>query len=75
MTSSLYTLELDGVSPVDNRPSINLLHHEEKKITIILITHDMWFDVTCDPQYVTCVLWHVTYDIWQVGGGEPSLKI
>ena len=51
--------KLDGVGPVDNRPSTAKLHHfvrkkEETKI------------VTCDTWHVTCDMWHVTHDTWHV---------
>ena len=54
--------KLDGVGPVDNRPSTNKLHHfvpPQKK-------------VTCDTWLVT---WHVTHDMWHVWRVEHSLKI
>ena len=44
--------KLDGVGPVDNRPSPAKLHHfVRKKHT--QKTHDMW--------HLTCDIWHVTY--------------
>ena len=55
---------LDGVGPVDNRPSTDKLHHfvrEKKKKS------DMW--------HVTRDMWHVLRDTWHVWGGEHSLKI
>ena len=45
--------KLDGVGPVDNRPSTDKLHHCEKKII-------------CDMWHVTCDMWHVTHDTWHV---------
>ena len=57
--------KLDGVGPVDNRPSTDKFHHfvpkKKKK------KRDMW--------HVTCDMWHVTRDTWHVWGGEHSLKI
>ena len=53
--------KLDGVGPVDNRPSTDKLHHffwRKKKC-------DMWH-VTCDMWHVTCDMWHVTHDTWHV---------
>ena len=44
--------KLDGVGPVDNRPSTNKLHHLKKKK--IHVTLDMW--------HVTRDMWHVTHD-------------
>ena len=48
--------KLDGVGPVDNRPSTVKVHHfdERKK------TFDTWH-VTCDMWHVTCDIWHVTF--------------
>ena len=58
--------KLDGVGPVDNRPSTDKLHHFVQKN----VTHDMWH-ITRDTWYVTCDMLHVT----RLGGGEHSLKI
>ena len=46
--------ELDGVGPVDNRPSTDKLYHfvQKKK--------------KCDMWRVTCDTWRVTYDTWHV---------
>ena len=46
-------LKLDGVGPVDNRPSSNKLHHFVRKKS------DMWH-VTPDMWHVTRYMWHVT---------------
>ena len=52
--------KLDGVGPVDNRPSTDKLHHfvrrkKLKKIKKILhVTRDMWH-VTRDTWHVTCL--------------------
>ena len=50
--------KLDGVGPVDSRPSTNKLHHlihkKNKKYT---------WHVTCDTWHLTCDTWHVTHDI------------
>jgi hypothetical protein len=45
--------KLDGVGPVDNRPSTNKLHHfvHKKK---------------CDMWHMTCDMWHVTRDMWHM---------
>ena len=44
-------IELDGVGPVDNRPSTdNLYHFVQKK--------------NCDMWHVTRDTWHVTYDMF-----------
>ena len=78
-------LKLDGVSPVDNRPSTNKLHHFVKKNTKKTwhLTCDMWH-VTCDTWHMTCDMWHVTRDMWHVtwdmlggreGGGTFSKNI
>ena len=45
--------KLDGLGPVNNRPSTNKLHHFVKKKC------DMW-QVTCDTWNVTRDMWHVT---------------
>ena len=52
--------KLDGVGPVDNRPSTDKLHHFiwRKKIKLH-VTCDMW-QVTHDTWHVTCDTWHVT---------------
>ena len=60
--------KLDGVGPVDNRPSNNLLPH------FVKITHDTW-NMTHDTWHMTCDRWRVIHDTWQVGEGEPSSKI
>jgi hypothetical protein len=64
--------KLDGVGPVDNRPSTNKLHQfaeEEKKCGMWHITCDMWH-VTRDMWHVTRDMWHVTNDM--LGGGTFS---
>ena len=51
----MYTLKLDGVGPVDHRPSTNKLHHfvqKKKKNYMWHVTRDMWHVVTQDT-------WHV----------------
>ena len=70
--------KLDGVGPVDNRPSNDKLHHfvrkkKRKKLLHVTcdtwhVTHDMWH-VTHDTWHVTCDTWHVTHDTWHVWGG------
>ena len=69
--------KLDGVGPVDNRPSTNKLHHFVKKLKIKKlwhVTHDMWH-VISDTWHVTCDTWHMTHDMRHVVGGEHSPKI
>ena len=51
--------KLDGVGPIDNRPSPNKLHYFVKK--------KKW--------HVTQDKWHMTHDMWYMVGGECSLKI
>ena len=63
--------KLDGVGPVDNRPSADKLHRfvrkkERRKWHVIC---DMWH-VTHDTWHVTCDTWHVTRD--KFGGGWTS---
>ena len=55
----------DKLSPVDNRPSTNNLHHLKKKLWHV--TRDMW--------QVTCAMWHMIGDMGYVVGGEYSLKM
>ena len=52
--------KIDGVGPVDNRPSTNMLHHIVKKKQK---KRDMWH-VTRDTWHVTCATWHVTRDMF-----------
>ena len=69
--------KLDGVGPVDNRPSTNKLHHFVQKKEEEKVTCHMWH-MTCDTWHVTSDMWHVTCDTWNVtclGGGEHSLKM
>ena len=49
-------MKLDGVDPIDNRPSTDKLHHfvQIKK------------NVTCDTCHGTCDTWHVTCDMWHM---------
>ena len=65
-------MELDGVGPVDNRPSTDKLHQIVKKKE----KKKKWH-VTCDTWHghMTRDTWHMTCDMWQVGGHEHSLKI
>ena len=49
-------LFLDGVGPVDNRPSTDKLHHFVRKKR-----KKMW-QVTCDTGHVTRNTWHVKHD-------------
>ena len=77
----VFIKKLDGVGPVDNRPSTDNLHHFVwKKKKMWHVTCDTWH-VTSDTWHVTCDTWHVTRnvtrDTWHVTclGGEHSLKI
>ena len=58
--------KLDGVGPVDNRPSIDKLHHlvQQKKKT---------WHVTPDMLHVTHDMWHVTHDLF--GGLKFSQNV
>ena len=58
----LVEYKLDGVGPVDNRPSTDKLHHFVRKNTQ---KSDMWH-VTCDSWQVTRDMWHMT----RLGGGQ-----
>ena len=55
--------KLDGVGPVDNRPSTNKLHHFVPKKKFKIKKNYTW-DVTRDTWHVTCDMWHVTRDTW-----------
>ena len=60
--------KLEGVGPVDNRPSLNkLLHVEKKKCDTCHLTRDTW--------HMTHDTWDMTPDMWHVVGVEHSLKI
>ena len=50
-------MKLDGVGPVDNRPSTDNLNHFIRRKEKV-VTHDMW--------HVTCDTWHVTRDMWHM---------
>ena len=52
-------LILDGVGPVDNRPSTDKLHHFVQK------RKEKWH-ATCDMWHVTRDMWHVTCDTWHM---------
>ena len=72
---TLFANQLDGVGPVDNRPSTNNLHHFVKKKKM---TCDTWH-VTRDKWHVTRDTWHITHDTWHVtcdtfGGGVNVLS-
>ena len=65
---NLSPCKLDGVGPVDNRPSTNKLHHfvRKKEKEMWHVTRDMWH-VTRDTWHVTRDTWHVTRDtFWGV---------
>ena len=56
--------KLDGVGPVDNRPSTHKFHHfVQKKQNKKNVTCDTWH-VTRDTLHVTCDTWHVTRDMF-----------
>ena len=61
MESQVYMHKLDGVGPIDNRPSTisftNLSKKNNKK--------NMWH-ITCDMKHVTRDMWSVTCDMWNV---------
>ena len=60
--------KLDGVVPVDNRPSTNKLHHFVLKNK----------NETCDKWHVTCDTWHVTWDMlggWTFSQNFSSLAL
>ena len=65
--SGMMQNKLDGVGPVDNRPSTNKLHHfKTKKIDMRQVTCDMWH-VTRDTWHMTHDMRHVTWDmLWGV---------
>ena len=58
---------LDGVGPVDNKPSTNKLHQIVRKKK----------KKKSDMGHMTCDMWHVTRDMWHMKrwGDEHSLKI
>ena len=65
----VFLSKLDGVGPVDNRPSTDKLHHfaqkkkrkKKKKKNMWHVTRDTWH-VTHNTWHVTCDTWHVTRD-------------
>ena len=59
--------KLDGVGPVDNRPSPYLRPFIKKKNYMWHLTRDTW--------HVTADMWHMTCDIWHMVGGEYFLKM
>ena len=62
-----FNSKLDGVGPVDNRPSTDKLHHfvRKRKKKLWHVTCDTWH-VTRDMWHVTRDTWHVTHDMWHV---------
>ena len=64
--------KLDGVGPVDNRPSTDYLYHFNNFFYLFFFY--IWH-VTCDMWHVTCETWHVTCDTWHIGHGEHCVKI
>ena len=56
--------KLDGVDPVDNRPSTDKLHHfVQKRRKKWHVTRDMWH-MTRDMWQVTGDTWHMTRDMF-----------
>ena len=55
--------KLDGVGPVDNRPSTDKLHRFVQKKKIGHVTCDTW-QVTSDKWHMTHDMWHGTHDTW-----------
>ena len=66
--------KLDGVGPIDNRPSTDKLHHFVKKKEKKKMTCNIWH-MTCDMWHMTCDTWYAPCDIWHIVGGEHFLKI
>ena len=66
-----FDLKLDGVGPVNNRPSTNKLYHfvwKKKK-------KNRWH-MTCDMLHVTCDTWHVTCcEGWKISQNFSSLAL
>ena len=62
----MFSTKLEGVCPVDNRPSTDKLHHfvPKNKCDMRHVTRDMW--------RVARDMWHLTSDTFE--GGEHSLK-
>ena len=67
--------KLDGVGPIDNRPSTNQLHNFVKKMWHITCDiwqgmHDPWHlthdNRTCDTWHMTLDMWHLTHDTGHV---------
>ena len=58
--------KLDGVGPVDNRPSTDQLHHFVNLFNILKKYFDMWL-VTGDMWHLTRDMWHVTRDMFAGG--------
>ena len=72
----MYVAKLDGVGPVDNRPSTDKLHHFVRKKKLKkkkYVTCYMWH-VTRDMWHVTRDTWQRTRDMWHVGGGVNILS-
>ena len=63
-------IKLDGVGPLDSRPSTYWLNHFVKKNITLDTSH-----VTPDTWHLTRDTWHVTPDMWHMVGGEHSLKL
>ena len=67
--------KLDGVGPIDNRPSTNKLHHfTKKKCDIWLVTCDMWH-ITYDTWHATCDMWHVWGWTWYQNFSPLALPV
>ena len=67
LNCSLY--ELDGVGPVENRPSNDQLHRFVQK------TQQKKKHFTPDTWRLTPDTWHVTRDMLHMVGGENTLKM
>ena len=59
--------KLDGVGPVDDRPSSSDKLHTLVKSDMSHITRDM--------SHLKFATWHVTRDMWHMVGAEHSLKM
>ena len=87
VTNSLiiwFFVKLDGVGPVDNRPSTDWFPLFPPPFFFTCgtwhvtcdrwyVTGDMW-QVICDMWHMTCDRWHMTCDMWQGEGGKHYLK-
>ena len=77
VTASIpFPLKLDGVGPVDNRPSPKKLQHfvKKKKCDTWHLIPDTWH-LTHDTWHMTPDTWHLTPDMWHLVGVEQLVKI